>query len=144
VAPNVSPRGRDRFTADPDTHRNLVERFLVAAGTGDRASLQSLLAQDVTLWSDGGGKVRAALRPVLGAERVTRLLSGTFAKHADVDFRIVEMNGYPGLLISLSGQWQACSLEVTDNGLISGIQWMSNPDKLRLTLDVNRVVDGEG
>jgi len=134
--------GPQRFTADPATHRNLVERFLVAARTGDRASLQSLLAQDVTLWSDGGGKVRAALQPVLGAERVTRLLSGSIAKHSAVDFRIVEINGHPGLLIRLSEQWHVCSVEVTDDGLISGVQWMSNPDKLRrLTPDVDRVAD---
>ncbi|WP_327147092.1 sigma factor-like helix-turn-helix DNA-binding protein [Nocardia sp. NBC_01329] len=61
---------RDRFTAAPAMHREIVERFLVAARTGDRDALECLLAHDVTLWGDGGGKVRAALRPVSGVGRV--------------------------------------------------------------------------
>jgi RNA polymerase sigma-70 factor (ECF subfamily) len=126
-----------RYAPDPETHRTFVERFLAAASTGDRASLQSLLAKDATLWSDGGGKVRAALQPVFGAERITRLLSASIAKHAVAEFHVCEVNGQPALLIRLSELWHVCSFEFND-GRISGLQWMSNPDKLeRLTRDVH-------
>ncbi|MFF3443807.1 RNA polymerase sigma factor SigJ [Streptosporangium sp. NPDC002721] len=122
--------GRERFTVDPGMHRDLVERFLVAARTGERSVLEGLLARDVTLWSDGGGKVSTALRPVSGAERVARLLIGTIAKHrSSVDFRIAEFNGQAGLLIRLGSHWQVCSFEVA-GGVITGVQWMADPDKL--------------
>ncbi|GII28761.1 RNA polymerase sigma24 factor [Planotetraspora mira] len=121
--------GRDRFTVDPGLHRDLVERFLLAARTGERDVLERLLAQDVTMWCDGGGKVSVALRPVSGAERVSRLLIGSIAKHSSVDFRIAELNGQAGLLIRLDSQWHVCSFEVADN-LIIGVQWVADPDKL--------------
>lgn len=80
--------------------------------------------------------MRAALQPIFGAERVTRLLTSTIAKHSRTDFRIIEVNVEPGLLIRLSEQWYVCSVEITADGLISGVQWMSNPDKLeRIALD---------
>ncbi|MZD07678.1 sigma-70 family RNA polymerase sigma factor [Streptomyces sp. SID5785] len=120
---------RDRFAVDPGRHRDLVERFLVAARTGQRDVLEGLLARDVTFWNDSGGKVSAALRPVFGAERVSRLVIGTLAKNDAVDFRIVELNGQHGLLIRLGARWQVCSFEVHD-GLITGVQWMADPDKL--------------
>lgn len=121
--------GRDRFGDDPDVRRELVDRFVAAARTGDRRSLQGLLAQDVTLWGDGGGKARAALRPVSGADRVGRFVVGTIDKYSDVEFRTTEVNGQTALLVKLASHWQVCSFEVRD-GLITGIQWMSNPDKL--------------
>ncbi|MEV0186512.1 RNA polymerase sigma factor SigJ [Streptomyces sp. NPDC050625] len=121
--------GRKRFTVDPGKHRDLVERFLIAARTGERDALEGLLAHDVTLWNDSGGKVSAALRPVFGADRVSRLVIGTLAKHDSAEFRVVELNGETGLLMCLSSRWQTCSFEVTE-GLITGLQWMANPDKL--------------
>ncbi|MFI5611848.1 RNA polymerase sigma factor SigJ [Amycolatopsis sp. NPDC051903] len=122
--------GRDRFPTDPGVHRELVERFLAAARTGDRAALQGLLAHDVTLWGDGGGKVRAALRPVTGPERVGRFVTGLLAKYPAIEFRVAEVNGAPALLVRLGEPWQVCSFEV-GRDRITGIQWMSNPDKLR-------------
>ncbi|MET7991034.1 RNA polymerase sigma factor SigJ [Amycolatopsis sp. NPDC005232] len=121
--------GRDRFTLDPDVHRKLVDRFLTAARTGDRAALQGLLAQDVTLWGDGGGKVRAALRPVSGAAKVGRFVFGTIGKYSEVEFRTADVNGEAALVVRLGSTWHVCSFETVD-GLITGIQWMSNPDKL--------------
>ena len=123
--------GRDRFTTAPGEHRELVEKFLAAARTGDRATLEGLLAQDVTLWSDSGGKVSAALRPVHGAGRVARLLIGTIAKQSSVDFRIAEFNGQSGLQVRLGARWQVCAFEIADDR-VTGVQWMANPDKLAL------------
>ncbi|MEV6903210.1 RNA polymerase sigma factor SigJ [Amycolatopsis sp. NPDC051372] len=121
--------GRDRFTLDPDVHRELVDRFLTPARTGDRAALQGLLAQDVTLWGDGGGKVRAALRPVSGAAKVCRFGIGTIGKHSEVELRTADVNGEAALVVRLGSTWHVCSFETAD-GLATGIQWMSNPDKL--------------
>jgi RNA polymerase sigma-70 factor (ECF subfamily) len=121
--------GRDRFTVDPRSHRDLVDRFLSAARNGDRDALEGLLAQDVTLWSDGGGKVSAALRPVSGAARVARFVLGTLAKHESARLAVADLNGQAALLIRLGAGWQACSFEVTD-GKVTGVQWMANPDKL--------------
>jgi RNA polymerase sigma-70 factor (ECF subfamily) len=120
---------RKRFSVDPVKHRDLVERFLLAAETGERDVLQGLLADDVTFWNDSGGKVSAALRPVFGAERVSRLVIGTLAKHDSVAFRVVELNGEPALILQLGSRLQTCSFEVAD-GVITGVQWMANPDKL--------------
>ena len=65
---------RRRFDADRIQSRELTRRFLVACGTGDLDELLSMLADDVTVWTDGGGKVRAALRPVTGPHRASRFL----------------------------------------------------------------------
>src|SRR5262249_25857472 len=65
--------GRPRFEPSPDAQRRLTERFLAAARNGDLAALTDLLADDVTVWSDGGGKVPAAAHPVAGRERIARL-----------------------------------------------------------------------
>lgn len=118
-----------RFDVDPTVHRYLVDRFIVAAQTGQRDVLQGLLAQDVTMWADGGGKVSVARRPVHGADRVARLLLGTFAKRGSTAIRVVELNGEPALLITADNRLNVCSLEIS-HGMIRGIQWLANPDKL--------------
>ncbi|NMO51345.1 RNA polymerase sigma factor SigJ [Actinoplanes sp. TBRC 11911] len=120
---------RSRFPVDPGVHHDLVEQFLVAARTGDRAGLQRLLAHDVTLWTDGGGKVSAALRPVSGADKVARLFAGTIAKRPGTTFRMVDVNGEPGVLVRRGSRWQVCALEIAD-GRIAGVLWISNPDKM--------------
>ena len=67
---------RPRFTADRSRQREVTERFFAAATGGDINTLMELLAPDVTLWTDGGGKVRQALRPVIGADTVADLVRG--------------------------------------------------------------------
>src|SRR4051794_29885434 len=68
---------RPRYQADPKVQRQVTERFLRAALGGDIQELMEMLAPDVTLWTDGGGKARpAALRPIQGADRVARTITG--------------------------------------------------------------------
>ena len=67
---------RPRFHADRARHREVTERFFAAAAGGDINTLMQLLAPDVTLWTDGGGKVRQAMRPVIGAEKVATWFAG--------------------------------------------------------------------
>ncbi|MGH2516203.1 MAG: RNA polymerase sigma factor SigJ, partial [Ktedonobacterales bacterium] len=69
---------RPRFPASPDAHRQLLTGFLRAVQVGDMATLTGMLAEDVTLWADGGGKVKgAATRPVFGRDSVARFMVGT-------------------------------------------------------------------
>ncbi|MGH3859728.1 sigma-70 family RNA polymerase sigma factor [Actinokineospora sp.] len=92
---------RERFAADPVIHRDLVDLFVLAARTGDRDALQKLFAQDVPLWTDGGGKIRAALRPVRDADRVTRFLGGVLGKYGEVDLTVIEVNGLAAMVMIL-------------------------------------------
>jgi len=72
---HVSAR-RPRFLADQRRQREVTERFFAATAGGDINTLMQLLAPDVTLWTDGGGKVRQAHRPIFGAERVAKWFAG--------------------------------------------------------------------
>jgi RNA polymerase sigma-70 factor (ECF subfamily) len=84
---------------DRVSHRDLVERFLAAAERGDLPGLKKLLAEDVTVWVDGGGKSGAALRPISGADRVARYLVGALNTSGQrVSLSVAELNGAPGLL----------------------------------------------
>lgn len=121
---------RERFIVDGAEHRALVTRFLAAAATGERAVLQAMLAEEATLWSDGGGKARAAVNPVVGAPRVARLLAGVSAKAADMEWLLLEVNGGPGALVRLGIRWSLMTWE-TDRGRLVAIQLLSNPDKVR-------------
>jgi RNA polymerase sigma-70 factor (ECF subfamily) len=121
---------RERFAVDTEGHRALVERFLDAAVSGERAALEAMLADEITLWSDGGGKVRAALNPVVGAEKVARFLAGVAERSPDAQWRIIEVNGGPAALVRLGSHWSLMSWE-SEQGRLVGIQLLSNPDKLR-------------
>ncbi|MCP2170018.1 RNA polymerase sigma factor SigJ [Goodfellowiella coeruleoviolacea] len=100
---NVQAR-RPRFHADRARQRQVTERFFAAAGGGDINTLMQLLAPDVTLWTDGGGKVRQAMHPVVGAERVaawfaaigTRSYQGI--EPGDMGVEVIELNGGAGIV----------------------------------------------
>ncbi|MFD5138032.1 FAD-dependent oxidoreductase [Streptomyces sp. NPDC058378] len=101
---------RPRFAADRSQQRDATERFFTAATGGDMNSLLELLSPDVTLWTDGGGKVRQALRPVVGASTVAAWFAaiGTVTyqgvEPADMKAELVEINGGPGLVFSGAGR----------------------------------------
>jgi hypothetical protein len=71
---------RPRFESSPQQEEHLMEGFLQASLSGDLEALLALLSEDVTLYSDGGGKTRAALRPIYGADNVARFLTATTAQ----------------------------------------------------------------
>ncbi|MCF2532823.1 RNA polymerase sigma factor SigJ [Yinghuangia soli] len=119
-----------RFAVDGSRHLALVDRFVAAAATGDRAGLQALLADDVVLWSDGGGKVRAALNPVHGPAKVMRFLMGVLDKAPQARCYRLDVNGGPAVLFVLGEHRLLLSFETRD-GNIAGIQGAANPDKLR-------------
>ncbi|MFJ2772618.1 RNA polymerase sigma-70 factor [Streptomyces sp. NPDC087300] len=124
--------GRARFEPEPRLRGEFVETFLAAARDGDVAGLEKLLAADVTWWGDGGGKVSAARRPVLGREKVVRFLVGgmrTFG--AAMDFSYAEVNGAPAVLARVEGTLVGtASFELSDDGAVVGVRAVVNPDKL--------------
>jgi RNA polymerase sigma-70 factor (TIGR02957 family) len=126
---------RPRFQPDPDQWRRLVERFLVAAGAGDLTSLERLLADDVTYWSDGGGKAPVARRPVVGRARVARFFAKLIPKFAGefargVEIRQAEVNGEPALLAWIGGVLFGVIVPEIAGDRITGLRVMANPDRL--------------
>jgi RNA polymerase sigma-70 factor (ECF subfamily) len=124
---------RPRFAASPEEHERLTQQFLATVATGDLPALVSLLAEDITLWSDGGGKTATARNPIHGADRVARFLFAILRKAPDefADVRMVRVNGEPGLVAYVAGRARSvASLEIRD-GRIQGIRIVVNPDKLR-------------
>jgi RNA polymerase sigma-70 factor (ECF subfamily) len=123
---------RPRFEADPGRRRELTERFLTAVSSGDLAGLLELLAEDAVAWSDGGGRVAAARRPIVGAQQVARFVLGVARTlPPDLEIRVAEVNGQPGILAFFGGQpFSAIVLEMAE-GKIHGLRIVVNPDKLR-------------
>lgn len=124
--------GRPRFQTSPTEQQTLTIQFAQACATGDLDGLLQVLAEDITLWSDGGGKVSAARRPILGSDRVARFLLGLVKKAPpDLATRFARVNGRPGFVTYVGGNpLMVLSLE-TGNGRIQAIHIVVNPDKLK-------------
>lgn len=123
---------RRRFDADADSAARLTRRFLAACAGGDLDGLIGMLADDVVVLTDGGGKARAALRPVAGRSKAARFLVGisTEGIGADTEMLPVLLNGQPGMVIRHAGVVTAAGvLDITD-GLVSAVRVILNPDKL--------------
>lgn len=129
----ASLQGAPRTQAQPtEQARRLVETFLAATASGDVDAVLALLAEDSRLISDGGGKVRAAGRPILGSDHVSRFLLGVWPKFVGtMEHRRVEINGSPGLLMSIGGQAQYAFSFETEGEQVRNIYIICNPDKLR-------------
>jgi RNA polymerase sigma-70 factor (ECF subfamily) len=124
---------RPRYTVSKEQHRAMIGRFAQAVATGDMSNVTKLFADDIVFYSDGGGRVSAALNPVFGADRVTRLIEGLTRKlHERVvpEFTVTEINGQPSFVILVDGQiYSTMNIEM-DQDRITGIFVMRNPDKL--------------
>ena len=120
---------RQRFDADLRHGRELTDRFLAACATGDMAGLMTMLCDDVVLWSDGGGKVRAAVRPVVGPDRCARFLVNVAKKVHGIP-RPAVLNGQPAtLFVEGDTVTSALVLDILD-GTVVGVRVVLNPDKL--------------
>lgn len=124
---------RPRFEISREAHIQLLEKFIQAARTGDRDQLMALFVEDVTLTRDGGGKVPSGLKVVHGIKRVTQFFHGVRRLLGDdVEFRIVDVNGAPGLLRFVDGKLESATSVITDGIHILDIFLVRNPDKLKL------------
>lgn len=127
---------RPRFDVDWDQQRAVTTRFLAAAAGGDIEDLMTVLAPDVRLLTDGGGKTRAALRPITGASKVARWVAGVAERppigieFSDLNLEPAEINGMPGTLITAGGQAVAALTLAVCGGQVTEIQLLANPDKL--------------
>ena len=127
---------RPRFDVDRNQQREVTERFLAAAGGGDIEGLMSVLAPDVTLLTDGGGKARAALRPITGAGKVARFLVAIASRPymgieiSEISLEAAEINGSLGTLITGGGRAIAALTMTVSGGRVTAIQLLANPDKL--------------
>jgi RNA polymerase sigma-70 factor (ECF subfamily) len=120
---------RQRFDADLRQGRALTDRFLVACATGDLSGLLTMLSDDIVVWTDGGGKVRAAMRPVVGPHRSSRFLLNV-AKRLHGLPRATVLNGQPAtLFVDGDVVVAALVLDIMD-GFIVGVRAVTNPDKL--------------
>jgi RNA polymerase sigma-70 factor, ECF subfamily len=123
---------RPRFERSPEQGERLMREFLEACAAGDMGGLLAVLADDVTLWSDGGGKTRAARNPIHGAANVARFLLGTLRK-APTGFAVrpARINGSPGLVGYFGdGRPQSATTFGLSGGRISEIRLVVNPEKL--------------
>ena len=123
---------RARFDAAPEERARLAERFAHAVHEGDLDELLTLLARDAVLYSDGGGKVAAALRPLHTAAHVGRFLVG-LSRKAPPGFHVeaVAVNGAPGFLVTRSGVPENVFALHVEGGRIRKVFVVRNPDKLR-------------
>ena len=129
--------GTPRLQVDPDTHQAVVAAFRRASIGGDLPTLMAMLDPDVKLTSDGGGQVRAARRPVHGADRVARMLIG-LAKfltpnHLPSPARV---NGAPGLALLQGNDCDFVISLTLDGERITRVDMIRAPDKLGLSLGV--------
>jgi RNA polymerase sigma-70 factor (ECF subfamily) len=124
---------RPRFKVTPADERRYLEAFVVASQKGDTAALEAMLAEDVKLYSDGGGKISAAINILDGKRRVSGFMAGIYQKfrnHTTTDLRYDRVNGVMSLLTTHTDDYtDVLSVEVTD-GRISAVWFQRNPDKL--------------
>jgi RNA polymerase sigma-70 factor (ECF subfamily) len=126
--------GKPRFPADRDEEARIVVAFATAWREGDHEALLGLLDPDAIMRADGGGRVSAAGKPLLGADRIGRALVA-FARTADrrgeePEARFVRVNGTAGLVVRDSNTTSVVSLTI-DSSRITAVDIVRNPDKLR-------------
>ena len=122
---------RPRGAVSPAATRAAIEAFQRAVDTGDLQRLLDVLAPDVVLVGDGGGVAQAVPRPIVGADRVGRVLAAGLGRiPATASLRPAQVNGHPALVLWQDGQIDTVVALRIDDGLITGIYAVRNPEKL--------------
>jgi RNA polymerase sigma-70 factor (ECF subfamily) len=129
---------RPRMQVDLAEQEEVVGRFLAAAGSGDVQALLDVLAPDVVLVADGGGRAAAARQPIHGAERVATFLSGLERAAPGATLGVAWFNGAPAIRIDLEGTLDTAVTVTVEEGRITRIYAVRNPDKLH-RLDETRL-----
>ncbi len=118
---------RPREVVSPAETRSALEAFQQAIETGNLQSLLDTLAPDVVLLTDGGGIKQAALAPVVGADSVASVMARIGTK---ASLQPAHVNGYPALIVRLNGEIDTVMAVRIDDGLITGLYAVRNPEKL--------------
>jgi RNA polymerase sigma-70 factor (ECF subfamily) len=122
---------RPRGAASPDESQAALEAFQRAVQTGDVQSLLDVLAPDVVALSDGGGVRKALPRPLVGAGKVARLVAAHFATFGGEEVvETTHVNGQPALIMRLDGRIDSVVAVRIDDGLVTGLYVVRNPEKL--------------
>jgi RNA polymerase sigma-70 factor (TIGR02957 family) len=120
---------RPRGDVTPSQRDEVIARFLGATASGDLQGLMDVLAPDVVLLTDGGGVKKAALRPILGREKVVRFLDAVAPEGVQAD--VVVVNGAPALRLLIDGEVDGIGTMLVEDGLVTGLYIVRNPEKLR-------------
>ncbi|MFI6601300.1 RNA polymerase sigma-70 factor [Nonomuraea sp. NPDC050536] len=127
--------GRDRFQPSDQEHAKLLTRFIEAAAGGDLSALTDLLHEDVVSWSDGGGKVRAALNPILGRDKVLAFFTGLVRRYSGFESHLIDINGEAALMVTMGDDTRVLTFGMRD-GRIADVFLVANPDKLGRVQDL--------
>lgn len=122
--------GKPRFAVSEGQHRDLLTRFMDASQRGDQAAILSLLHANAEMVSDGGGRVTAAIRPLLGAERIAQLYWAIARRNGAHPARIGYVNGEPAILRFQGDQLHSVTLVSIDGDRIARVLSVLNPEKL--------------
>lgn len=124
---------RPRFHTTAEQHRDFLARFSQALTTQDAKALGALLAPGAIAYTDGGGRVAAALNPIRSAEKVTRFIIGLsrkFMSHVQPEYVMTEINGTPSLVLIVDGAIYVTLTIACDDTQITALYMMRNPEKL--------------
>ena len=119
---------RPRASVSAAERDAVIERFRSAAETGDLQSLMDALAPDVVLMTDGGGRVKAALKPIFGRDKVLRFL--TAVAPGALELQPVWLNGSPAIQFVVAGQRDGVGTMLVEDGVVTRLFLVRNPDKL--------------
>ena len=123
---------RPRYQADDDEARRVADAFLVAAASGDAAGLARVLAEDAVMYSDGGGKRRSALNPIVGRDKIMRFYVGIRGKGGGFSAQRATastLNGLPGFVLHTDEGAETLAVEIVE-GRVVAIYRVRNPEKL--------------
>ena len=131
---SATPRKPLRAASSPvsrEAHDTLLQKFMQAVQSGEREAMLGLLAEDARLIGDGGGKVASFPHPLFSGARISWLYYANIRRFGErIAYRAAWINGSPGLLRYVDGKLESAQVLETDNGLISEIYVVRNPDKL--------------
>ncbi|MBW7477215.1 RNA polymerase sigma-70 factor [Paenibacillus oenotherae] len=121
-----------KMAAQDEGAAGTINQFIEALAIGDIGQILNLLSSEAILYSDGGGKVRAAINPILGADRVLRFLTGIRAKVTEgFSFKKTVVNGLPGIVTYVDGHIRSVYSFGQENNVVTAIYIVNNPDKLK-------------
>jgi RNA polymerase sigma-70 factor, ECF subfamily len=126
-------RDRKRFDASTAEKDALLRRFMAAVEARDEQALMTLFAPDASWTADGGGRAAAAPQPIVGADRIARLLLGLTRAATGWRMKRVSVNGEPGLQVFVDERLAAAMALDVENDRISAVYAVVNPEKLRVT-----------